>query len=114
MRDALPVIPRSVTNVLAVAFLMAAAACAAQSKTTTPSRPKKIPSGIDVGSVVAEEQSRIRNSLPKGEPTSLSLFGGKSVKGRSFVFLIDRSKSMRLGALAAAEKELISALSKLQ
>jgi hypothetical protein len=94
-------------------FVAACGAAIAQSPKPPTSRPKKVPTGIDVGAVVAEEQSRLRNSRPKGEPTSIRLFGGKPVTGRSFVFLIDRSKSMNLGALATAERELVSALSNL-
>lgn len=97
-----------------ILFLTAITSAIAQPTPTSNPPRKKVPSGIDVGSVVAEEQSRIRNRQPKGDPVSLSLFGGKPVTGRSFVFLIDRSKSMSLGALAAAEKQLVSAIAKLQ
>jgi hypothetical protein len=100
---------------LAICIIGAASFGRAQSPSkVNTSRPKKVPSGIDAGSVVAEEQSRLRNSQPKGDPVSISLFGGKPVSGRSFVFLIDRSKSMNLGALATAEKQLVAAVNKLQ
>ena len=52
---------------------------------------------------------------PIGEPAPLTVFGARSI-GRSFVFVIDRSKSMGssgLGALLAAQKELRAGLSTL-
>lgn len=66
---------------------------------------------------VAREQSRLRNTRPQGNPASISLFGGQTSTGRSFVFLIDRSKSTGSeGAkvLDDAEKELLRALQALQ
>jgi hypothetical protein len=77
----------------------------------------RIPLAGDVGSFLAEEQARLRANRPVGEPTSVGLFGGASAVGRSFVFLIDRSKSMGqtgLNALQAAEEELMIALHPLQ
>src|SRR5688500_1620048 len=90
---------RPLSAIVLAAFLiliasLAAFVCADESgKTESPSkrRLKRIPSGIDVGAVVAEEQSRIRNSKPQGEPVTVDLFGGSGT-GRTFVFVIDRSK----------------------
>jgi hypothetical protein len=77
----------------------------------------RIPLAGDLGAWVADEQARLRANRPAGEPTSLDLFGGVPAVGRSFVFLIDRSKSMGhsgLNALRAAEEELLVALEPLQ
>jgi hypothetical protein len=78
---------------------------------------ERIPIAGDVGSFIAEEQSRLRANRPQGDATTVSLFGGQGAQGRSFIFLIDRSKSMGsegLGALQAAEEELLRALQSLQ
>lgn len=64
--------------------------------------------------IMAEEAAN-RPPAPVGMQAPLSLFGSPSV-GRSFVFVIDRSKSMGasgLGALSAARNELTGALGKL-
>ena len=53
---------------------------------------------------------------PQGSPVKLSIFGSAAAAGRSFVFVIDHSKSMGgsgLDVLAAAERELTAALSRL-
>ncbi|QDU94554.1 vWA domain-containing protein [Lignipirellula cremea] len=67
--------------------------------------------------VEAEQQARrLRNKKPSGPPGSLSLFGGSTAVGHSFVFVIDRSRSMGgegLGALTAAQKELQNQLARL-
>ena len=66
---------------------------------------------------IAREQSRLRNSKPQGNPASISVFGGPPASGRSFVFLIDRSKSTGsegVGVLEDAENELIRVLQGLQ
>ena len=55
--------------------------------------------------LIEAEQRLLRSRAPKGEPGSVSLFGSGQMEGRSFVFLIDRSKSMGssgLGVLGAA------------
>ena len=67
--------------------------------------------------LIEAEQARLRNLAPKGDPTSVSVFGSGQMTGRSFVFLIDRSKSMGssgLGVLAAARTELAQAISQLE
>lgn len=60
---------------------------------------------------------RKRRQGPSGPPTEVSLFGSAPARGHSFVFVIDRSKSMGgsgLGALEAAQRELEAALAPLQ
>ena len=66
--------------------------------------------------ILAEEAARQAAKGKKGPLTQVSLFGSAPAEGNSFVFVIDRSQSMGgdgLGALAAAEKELYTALSRL-
>jgi hypothetical protein len=70
-------------------------------------------SDADVAAILAEEAARPRNVGPTGPQAQLSLFGSAPAKGRSFVFLIDRSASMGhagLGAIAAAAKELATSI----
>jgi hypothetical protein len=67
--------------------------------------------------LIEAEQRLLRNRAPKGEPASVSLFGSGEMEGRSFVFLIDRSKSMGssgLGVLSAARTELAKAIKDLK
>ena len=65
--------------------------------------------------ILAEEAQRHRQTGPTGPVAHVSLFGGEAAVGRSFVFAIDRSKSMQeQGAIAAAERELIAALDRLE
>jgi hypothetical protein len=66
---------------------------------------------------IAEEQERLRPRLPTTASTQISLFGSAPATGRSFVFLIDRSKSMGangLDAIDASQRELRQALSALR
>ena len=66
---------------------------------------------------IAREQAAIRRNAPKGDPVSTNIFGSGDLKGREFVFVIDRSKSMGdsgLGVLDKARKELTSALDALE
>ncbi|MCA9162354.1 MAG: VWA domain-containing protein [Planctomycetales bacterium] len=83
---------------------------------TTGGRPQ-LPSGTDIAAVLAEDAARLAAGQPAGSPTRVSLFGSPAASGRTFVFLIDRSKSMGgdgLNALAAAEPHLRAALDILQ
>ena len=67
--------------------------------------------------LIEAEQRLLRSRAPKGEPASVSLFGSGKMEGRSFVFLIDRSKSMGaagLGVLGAARTELAKAIADLK
>lgn len=77
----------------------------------------RLPLPGDLDKFIADDQARSRGNRPAGEPVQVELFGGQPVVGRSFLFLIDRSKSMGrdgLGALEAAEAELLTALTPLQ
>ena len=59
--------------------------------------------------ILANDPLRNRSAGPSGPTAKMTLFGRAGV-GRSFVFLIDRSKSMGsqgLGAIAAAQRELV-------
>jgi hypothetical protein len=74
--------------------------------------------------LTAEELKIIENDrrilaarIPNGNPTTISVFGTGGLHGRSFVFVLDRSKSMGsqgLGVLQAARKELSQAINQLE
>jgi Ca-activated chloride channel family protein len=83
---------------------------------TVSGRRPKIP-GLNDSAIIAEEQARMRAANARGPTTSLGLFGSREAVGNSFIFLIDRSKSMGgkgLGVLQDAEKELVRVLKPLQ
>ena len=64
-----------------------------------------------------EERARLQARQPVGPVGKVSLFGSEAAEGRSFVFVIDRSKSMGgkgLNALVGAHRQLQSALAGLQ
>lgn len=66
---------------------------------------------------IEDEQRLLRSRQPKGNPARVSLFGSGDLEGRSFVFLIDRSKSMGsdgLGVLKASRNELVQAIDRLE
>ncbi len=66
---------------------------------------------------IAREQRRLRAKQPKGNPISVSVFGGTKMTGRRFVFILDRSQSMGsdgLGVLSRAQSELSGAINQLQ
>jgi len=87
-----------------------------QSDSTTASNNSFELSAEDL-KFIEEEQHNLRNRAPKGEPASVSVFGSGQMTGRSFVFLIDRSKSMGsggLGVLSAARTELAQAIAQLE
>ena len=74
-----------------------------------------VPSDFDEAAFIAAEKAARPAAGPKGPLAETSLFGSK-ITGRSFVFLLDASKSMGgegLGAIEAAEGELIAALARL-
>ena len=76
-----------------------------------------LPSSIDPAAIEAERTALRKARAARGSSTRLSVFGGRAAEGRSFVFLIDRSRSMGnqgLGALEAAERELLRALEPLR
>ncbi len=67
--------------------------------------------------LIAADQRLINSRKPVGEPATLSVFGAGGLKGRSFVFVIDRSQSMGasgLGVIQAAHIELTAAIDQLQ
>ncbi len=73
----------------------------------------RVPIGLDPSGILAAEAARRAAEGARGPVTQVQLFGGAPSQGRSFVFVIDRSKSMGgqgLGALAAAESELLRAV----
>ena len=71
-----------------------------------------------INAILAEEAKRPRGkSGPVGPQGEVGIFGTAPTRGHSFVFLIDRSHSMGsegLGAIAAAQAELLAALEKLE
>lgn len=71
-----------------------------------------------IAAILAEEAKRPRGpSGPEGPQGEVGIFGTAPTRGHSFVFLIDRSHSMGsegLGAIAAAQVELLAALEKLE
>jgi hypothetical protein len=78
-------------------------------------RPRILP-GLGDEEILAEERERQRRFAEQGPLGKVSLFGSSPAWGRSFVFVIDRSKSMGgegLGALQAASKELLTGVSEL-
>jgi hypothetical protein len=94
------------------------AASEAASKTRTTGKPRRvrIPGNVDEAAIYAEEALIRREEPPTGPTADLSLFGGPSAAGRSFVFVIDRSASMGssgLGAIQAAAEELAAQLQQL-
>ena len=72
---------------------------------------------VGMDEILAAEAKRPRSRGPDGPQGEVSIFGGGTTRGHSFVFLIDRSESMGsggLGAIAAAQVELLAALKKLR
>lgn len=83
----------------------------------TAGRRPVLPSAGEAEILAADAASRRRPAGPTGPPAKLGIFGGPQVSGHSFVFVIDRSKSMGgsgLGALSAAARQLDDALAQLQ
>jgi len=69
--------------------------------------------GQDDAAVLAAEAAAAARIPPKGPTSQMSLFGSAAAVGNSFVFVIDRSKSMGgdgLGAIEAASRELEKSL----
>jgi len=72
--------------------------------------------GLDDEAILAEEAALKAARRALGPTTTVSLFGSATAEGRSFVFAIDRSKSMGgngLNVLSAAGGELARALARL-
>jgi hypothetical protein len=81
-----------------------------------PLRKQPLFPGAGDEAILAEEAARHASRGPRGPQTQLSIFGSGKAVGNSFVFVIDRSKSMGgdgLGALAAAHQQLTTALERL-
>jgi hypothetical protein len=82
-----------------------------------PARGKpRIQGNLDEAALLAADALIPREKVPTGPTAQMSLFGMAAAEGRSFVFVIDRSKSMGgdgLGAIAAAARELRSHLNSL-
>ncbi len=84
-------------------------------KLSEAGRPVILPELGDA-EILAADPARNRPPGPSGPVAGMAPFGVQS-SGRTFVFLIDRSHSMGdagLGAIAAAERELVLALNELQ
>ncbi len=67
--------------------------------------------------LIAADQRLLKSRKPVGQPATLSVFGAGGLKGRSFVFVIDRSQSMGaqgLGVIQAARSELTAAINQLE
>lgn len=110
-------VPSELALPVSGSFSQAAGTLSAKKFTATRSNAGRIPFGGDLDKFVSEEQARLRANAPVGDPVEIELFGGPPAAGRSFLFLIDRSHSMGregLGALEAAEQELLAALQPLQ
>lgn len=77
----------------------------------------QVTSSVDYGDILAEENALRRARAAQGDAVNMSLFGGPNAQGRSFVFVVDRSKSMGssgLDALDALAIELETALAHLE
>ena len=79
---------------------------------TSTGGPQTVLPGQGTAEILAND-AKLKRKGPTGATTQLSVFGSAPATGRSFVFVIDRSKSMGndgLGALDAAGKELTRGL----
>lgn len=77
----------------------------------------QVTSSADFSDILAEENALRKARAAQGDAVSMSLFGGPNAQGRSFVFVVDRSKSMGssgLDALDALAVELETALAHLE
>jgi hypothetical protein len=87
-----------------------------QGTQSAPHSRSNLPSSASDAAILSDDVIRNAAPGPAGPPAAVQLFGTHSV-GHSFLFLIDRSKSMGtagIGALAAAEKALLAQLQQLQ
>ena len=72
---------------------------------------------FDYSNVLADAEARRAARAAQGNSVNISLFGGPNAQGRSFVFVIDRSKSMGKSGLDALDDvavELETALAHLE
>jgi hypothetical protein len=82
---------------------------------TDSGRPRILP-GLGDDEILQDDPLRNRPPGPSGPTAKMTLFGHVA-EGRSFVFVIDRSRSMGgqgLGVIAAAERELVRELANLE
>ena len=107
----------SVTDIEMPGFQFNASNDASQMATASPSGFNPTHELSDEAkAIMAAERIRRDGLKPAGPATSLSVFGSGRMEGRSFLFLLDRSKSMGstgLGVVQAARKELAGAVEKL-
>lgn len=71
--------------------------------------PARVLPGLDDAAILAEDAKRRKPGGPAGPSAEMTMFGSAPARGRSFVFVIDRSQSMGsdgLGVLSAAANEL--------
>lgn len=67
--------------------------------------------------MIEADRKLLAARAPKGDPTTIRVFGSGDLTGRSFVFVLDRSKSMGnsgLGVIHAARQELSTAINQLE
>jgi len=67
--------------------------------------------------LIRADQRLVKSRKPVGNPATLNVFGSGNLTGRSFVFVLDRSKSMGgggLGVIDAARSELGAAINQLE
>jgi len=84
-------------------------------KTKAPPTRVRIPvTPEEEAAILAEDALIPREQFPTGPMAKLSLFGSPPAMGRSFVFVMDRSKSMALGTIQTVAKELAARLVKLR
>ena len=77
----------------------------------------QVTSSVDFSDILAQEDALRRARAAQGDAVSMSLFGGPNAQGRTFVFVVDRSKSMGnsgLDALDALAVELETAMAHLE
>jgi hypothetical protein len=67
--------------------------------------------------MIEADRKLLKSRQPKGNATSISVFGSGNLTGRDFVFVLDRSNSMGssgLGVIQASRKELSAAIAQLE
>lgn len=93
----------------------AANAPKAKAQPKVPPPRVRIPISPEAEAAILAEDALIpREQFPTGPMAKLSLFGSEPAIGRSFVFVMDRSKSMALGTIQSVSKELAARLVKLR
>jgi hypothetical protein len=86
-----------------------------KTKAKSPPTRVRIPiSPEEEAAIIAADALVPREQIVTGPMATLSLFGSEPAIGRSFVFVMDRSKSMALGTIQSVAKELAARLTKLR